>query len=418
MIFRFDPSVNGGRPYLESSVLDKPVDTTLRVTVYAVDGPTAKDTTVMEVKTFPSDKPFKVEIPDRGKGREVVGVLVQYESDSTKAAPIKDFRALSLTTGKVIDDMGNPNWKTPKDLRQYWDRSLKELKKYPFGVTVIPAPKRNSSTGNCYQILINSYGNVTVSAWYFVPKSGDRLAGVTTDKKFPAVLSMPGYGGGINPVDLTAQGYASLALSPRGMGESSTWWNRPPNYHLNNLDNREKTYYRQGYLDGVRGIDFLVSRPEIDDSRLCTEGGSQGGAYAVAVAAIDQRVDVCATHVPSLSNFPDFGLIGRAGTSTSWLPAMQDKKKGKANSRTMQYLDTGNLATLLKIPTYVTVGNLDMVCPALNGIVIKNRAARNGVPTGITFGPMAGHTVTTEMRKAARDFMAEYLKPIPENISK
>lgn len=46
--------------------------------------------------------------------------------------------------------------------------------------------------------------------------------------------------------------------------------------------------------NGIRGIDYLVSRPEVDGERIGVTGRSGGGAYSWWVAALDDRVKVAA----------------------------------------------------------------------------------------------------------------------------
>ena len=49
--------------------------------------------------------------------------------------------------------------------------------------------------------------------------------------------------------------------------------------------------------DSIRGVDYLVSRPEVDAKRLCTAGISMGSTMAWWLAALDERikvtVDIC-----------------------------------------------------------------------------------------------------------------------------
>ena len=46
--------------------------------------------------------------------------------------------------------------------------------------------------------------------------------------------------------------------------------------------------------NGIRGLDYLVSRPDVDPERLGLTGRSGGGAYSWWVAALDERVKVAA----------------------------------------------------------------------------------------------------------------------------
>ena len=42
--------------------------------------------------------------------------------------------------------------------------------------------------------------------------------------------------------------------------------------------------YAGAFMDCIRGVDFLASRPEVDAARLAVTGGSQGGGLAFATA--------------------------------------------------------------------------------------------------------------------------------------
>jgi cephalosporin-C deacetylase-like acetyl esterase len=62
-------------------------------------------------------------------------------------------------------------------------------------------------------------------------------------------------------------------------------------------------WYSRGYtaggiemLNGIRGIDLLVGRPEVDPQRIGTTGMSGGGAYSWYIPAADERVKVSASH--------------------------------------------------------------------------------------------------------------------------
>ena len=62
-------------------------------------------------------------------------------------------------------------------------------------------------------------------------------------------------------------------------------------------------WYSRGYtaggiemLNGIRGIDLLVGRPEVDPERIGTTGMSGGGAYSWYIPAADERVKVSASH--------------------------------------------------------------------------------------------------------------------------
>src|SRR5206468_8526089 len=62
--------------------------------------------------------------------------------------------------------------------------------------------------------------------------------------------------------------------------------------------------------DGIRSIDYLVSRPEIDPMKIGCTGNSGGGTLTAYLMALDDRI-VCAApscYIPSLERL--FATIG------------------------------------------------------------------------------------------------------------
>jgi len=50
--------------------------------------------------------------------------------------------------------------------------------------------------------------------------------------------------------------------------------------------------------DGIRAVDALLQRPEVDPNRLAVVGNSGGGQMALLIAAADERIQVCAAAHP------------------------------------------------------------------------------------------------------------------------
>ena len=59
------------------------------------------------------------------------------------------------------------------------------------------------------------------------------------------------------------------------------------------------------YIDASRVIDFLLSRDEIDHSRIGVTGGSQGGGLTISTAALRPEVRVAAASAPFLCGIMD-----------------------------------------------------------------------------------------------------------------
>lgn len=402
--FLFEPALMGGSPSLKMIPTTANPDTTLtfKLTAYAVETPYS----ILSVMEINSKETVDFILPDRGK-KDFLGVKAELQKES-EFSKVAEFRALYLPGEKPIDYKGNARLKKPADFDRFWTRKLAELRQTPMNPSITLVEDQKSSTGDLYKVTLNSYQNVTIVGWYYVPKGVDPLNPVKGKKPYPAIQIMPGYGSGMSPVDRTAQGYITLGLSPRGLGVSSTYYKIPGGYHLPNLDDPDNYYYVQAYLDCVRGIDFLFSRPEVDCLRIAAEGGSQGGALTLGLAGLDKRLAAACANVPALSNFRDIINISLAGTAVTWKPKMDDPKIGKKVYQTLGYVDVANLATRIETPIMICVGLQDIVCPALNGVVAHNRLPQS-TPSRLVMDPDAPHTVSKLMRQANNQWYQKWL---------
>src|ERR1041385_7277586 len=52
------------------------------------------------------------------------------------------------------------------------------------------------------------------------------------------------------------------------------------------LCSEKENAYRAIYMDCVRAVEFLLSRPEVDANKICVMGGSQGGGLTLATAGL------------------------------------------------------------------------------------------------------------------------------------
>ncbi len=221
---------------------------------------------------------------------------------------------------------------------------------------------------------------------------------------------MPGWGAEEPPNKaLPKKGYIVFSLNPRSHGPSKEYFKTPIAHHLWNIDKPEDYYYVAAYMDCLRGIDFLMSRPEVDKSRVATKGGSQGGALALATAALDGRISCAVANVPYISNFPDFIRLAAGYSGKEFATNYHDPEKGSAVRQTLGYIDISNMTPLITCPTQVCVGLQDRVCPPLIGITAYNRL-ENTVPRELITDPSADHEVTRKMNSANMRWLEKYLK--------
>jgi cephalosporin-C deacetylase-like acetyl esterase len=172
--------------------------------------------------------------------------------------------------------------------------------------------------------------------------------------------------------------FVVFSLNIRGHGNSQDDVNPGfPGYLLSGIENKNQYIYRGAYMDCIRAMDFLVSRPEVDAKRIAVEGGSQGGALSFAAAALDKRVAICAPDIPFLSDFRHYFKVANwpGGEFKEYMQQHPDKKWEEVYT-VLDYIDIKNLAPWIKVPVLMGVGLLDPVCPpTINFAAFNNIAA-------------------------------------------
>jgi cephalosporin-C deacetylase len=239
-----------------------------------------------------------------------------------------------------------------------------------------------------------------IRAWYIRPAGAD---GPT-----PAVVKFIGYGGGrglpAEHVLLPALGYAVFVMDTRGQGGRWTTGatGDPPSDPAAGPENArvmtrgitrpEGYYYTRLFTDAVLAVEAaseLAGAP-----RVAVSGASQGGALALASAALaPQAVAVCHADVPFLCDIQRGITIGPDAPYTE-VPEFLAHNVDliPAALETLRYVDCALLARRITARCLVSVGLMDTVCPPSTVF-----AAYNEITAGkdIAVHPFTGHEVPT-----------------------
>lgn len=225
--------------------------------------------------------------------------------------------------------------------------------------------EKSGSVRDLYQVTMQSFGNVTIEGFYAVPK---------VPGKYPVIISYMGYGsdpwlpgGDYNP------DFAEFVLSTRGQGIQKAA-NTYGDWILHGLDSKENYYYRGAFMDLVRAIDFVFSRPEVDPEKIVAEGGSQGGAFTLAACALDHRIKAAAPTIPFLSDYPDYFKIAPwpASAFVGYLKEHPEKTWDEIYPL-LSFFDVKNLAPMIRCPILMAAGLQDDVCPPHTNFAAYNQ---------------------------------------------
>lgn len=227
--------------------------------------------------------------------------------------PSNNLYHLLLARSMVLQDSRNEliqNLKNKSDWIEYKNKVQKNLanligsfpEKTPLHATVTSVIDRSKYLVE--KLHFQSRPDFYVTAAFFIPKN--------ISKPAPAILFCSGHSadGFRSPtyqhmiLNYVQKGFIVLAFDPIGQGERHQYFDEENNSYL--APTREHSYpgnqiFINGLSpanyfiwDGIRAIDYLVSRPEVDPGRIGVTGRSGGGTQTAYLMAMDDRVAAAA----------------------------------------------------------------------------------------------------------------------------
>jgi len=283
----------------------------------------------------------------------------------------------------------------PSDLQAFWERTIARTAEEPLEAEVKDVDEK--AIHYMSRITYCGLGGVKVRAY-----CSTQHAEGEHRRRLPALVTTPGYSGWGSGITLgeCQRGYVVLHVYPRGQGESAELWQVEPGANQawvnHGKHNPEGFYYQGAYMDVVRGIDYLLTRPDVDPQRIGLISGSQGGLFSLAVGAIDSRVRAVVANEPFLCDF-------RHNPAHRGCP---DLVNDPVFLDTFDYFDPVNLAPWLKAPTLVSSGGKDATCPPE---VIRSVWDRLPGIKALYHDPEMPHSLTHEFYRMGWEWMDQYL---------
>ena len=282
----------------------------------------------------------------------------------------------------------------PAGFDEFWAQTLAAAQAHPLGLTLEPV-ETVLSTLDIWDVTFNGYGGEPIRAWLRMP-AGSR-------GPRPGVVQFVGYGGGRGDAQenlfWASAGFAHLQMDTRGQGAGWSKGATPdasgsagpqgPGVMTRGITDPHTYYYRRLFTDAVRAVEALQSLDAVDPARCAAVGGSQGGASALAAAALAPELAAVVAYVPFLSDIP------RAVQITDAYPFRElrdylavHRTQVQQVHQTLQYFDSVNFAKRARVPALFSVGLMDEVTPPSTVYAAYNNY---GGPKDLLVWPYNGH---------------------------
>ena len=315
------------------------------------------------------------------------------ESTPMNLKPSED----AIRIGYVINASAfEPGFQPPKDLKRYWGRQIRQLRAKKMTVRSKPVAINDDGI-ECFDVEVSALDTVPVRGYVARPKNA-------TEGSLPIIIQLHAAGvsgdwckAHVNAaVDMARGGALAFDFNAHGMLNDAgddyykTLENGPlKNYSYRPITSRNSYYFRNMILRAIRALDCITSDPLWDGKTIILLGESQGGAQAVALAGLDDRVTDVVINVPAMIGNGGY-LLGRndawpwpmeyngVETPTSSMldvdtGILTDKNARRAKN-VAPYFDGASLMRGSKARFLVEIGLVDTTCPpsevfsGLNGV--------------------------------------------------
>lgn len=246
----------------------------------------------------------------------------------------------------------------PADFKSFWNNLIGQVNGIPLDPIITPHSSTEYSTS--YKISLSNIEGKRTYGYMSIPVG---------DGPFPAVITFPPFGTDpsiVVPENVFSEwnNCISISLSIHNVDVEQ----EDPNAYLGEvITDRNQIYFKHGILGGVRAIDYLMTRPDFDQTNVCSYGVSQGGGLAIVFAGVDERVDVLMATNPSLCEH-----AGLHHERASGFPFYVNKSRGEDGTAAHEeltvaetkYYDGVHAASFFNGPALMSVSYLDNIAPA------------------------------------------------------
>lgn len=175
---------------------------------------------------------------------------------------------------------------TPADFNEYWQATLDDLARYPACPEIDMLPLRSTAFATLYGVRLTSLGPYRLFGYLSIPTGTGPFPAMYCPPKYQSVLEIIAQG----TANLQRSRYMTFALAARGQRNADTPYAAMfPGLLTEGIDSATSYIFRGIVADSVRGVQYLLTRRELDPARVVVLGNDM----ALLTAALAPGV----THV-------------------------------------------------------------------------------------------------------------------------
>ena len=297
----------------------------------------------------------------------------------------------------------------PADFDEYWEDALAEMRALDPKAEFV---KKEYPTKNVdmFDLYYTGTKGARIHARVAVPK-------MSRTEKMPAVLQFHGLSGSAcdwqGLLNFASEGFVTAFMDVRGQGGESedvggvkgTTFTTPFTRGLEG--DKHDLLMRDVFLDAALLAKIIMGLDFVDETRVGTYGGSQGGALSVACACLVPEIKRCCAHYPYLSDYKrvyemDHNHGAYEGLKYYFRHFDPTHAREDEIYERLGYIDIQFLAKRMKAELLMFTGLMDTTCPPSTQFAMYNKVTAK---KNVVIFPEYGH----EALKGASDMAFEFL---------
>ena len=253
----------------------------------------------------------------------------------------------------------------PADMRAFWEKEVAAMRKRPMRTQVTVMPSKRADVIVEKARIDNHRGNPML-VWVARRRGSQGRRPAHLNVYPPMRAHGPAW---------PRQGFLGITFCGSLQGDcrlphqddDETLWAR--------AESLDECYWLDVVLDGVRAMDYVASRPD-STGHVIVSGGSRGGWYALALAAVaPDRVALARFASPCYSDVTMNRQLGYGSAATEIYTTFE-RDRVKSDGRVFanfRYFDPLFLAELIRTPAVFSAGLQDNICSAIGMTATANR---------------------------------------------